>query len=107
MIRYEHAVGTTFTMQNKEVLISAEPHFFSIKRQRWAAAFLTNGVLDNKQVTDTESDKKERVGAPYRRRERERFWSSLRVKHTTKILQFLEQSFTVNFGETSATSFGF
>ena len=53
-------------------------------------------VADNKQVTDTESDKKSELAL------RTEGGSGkalvfLRVKHTTKILQFLEQSFTVNF----------
>ena len=104
-IRYEHAVGTTFTMQNKEVLISAEPYFFSIK-DKDGGSVSYEWLLDNKQVTDTESDKKSELAL------RTEGGSGkalvlLRVKHTTKILQFLEQSFTVNFGETSATSFGF
>lgn len=104
-IRYEHAVDNTFTMQNKEVLISAEPYFFSIK-DKDSGSVSYEWLLDNKQVVDTESDKKSELAL------RTEGGSGkalvvLRVKHATKILQFLEQSFTINFGETSGTSFGF
>ncbi|MCR4306847.1 MAG: hypothetical protein NUV42_02650 [Candidatus Yonathbacteria bacterium] len=104
-IRYERAIDGAFAMQNKEVLISAEPYFFSTK-DKDGGNVSYEWLLDNKQVTDTESDKKSELAL------RTEGGSGkalvlLRVKHTTKIFQFFEQSFTVNFGETSGTSFGF
>jgi len=104
-IRYEYAVGDTFAMRNKEVLIAAEPYFFSTK-DKDSGSVSYEWLLDNKRVTDTESDKKSELAL------RTEGGSGkalvlLRVKHTSKILQFLEQSFTVTFGETSGTSFGF
>ena len=92
-------------MQNKEVLISAEPYFFSIK-DKDGGSVSYEWLLDNKQVTDTESDKKSELAL------RTEGGSGkalvlLRVKHTTKILQFLEQSFTVNFGGNQCYVFWF
>jgi len=95
-VKYERALQGNFNLTNEEVVVTAEPYFFSAKDRR-DAGIIYSWFLNGRQVSGNPDDESSIV----LRRESGSGSSliSLSVKHPGKLLQEAANAITVNFGE--------